>query len=723
MSPRSYVARMPVWLRRSLWLALAVWACYLLAGNLLVNTPLGETLVNRKPERFSLHWRAGLTLWPGRVTLWQVRTAGQVRQLQWSVQASRADGRIALLPLVWRELRVPWVEARDAQGGVVKVESELASPPARAGGWRLRFDRIASDSIRRGRFGDWQLEGDGRAQVAFTKQLRGGPMEILPSSFAFPAARLAQGDREWLRNAALSGRFAIARHRRDEAPGVAKLRLTDAVLEIDGEAAGMEAALYDARGPAFELVPGAGRVQGRLDYARGALRPGSRLDWNAGLRTTDAQGVRHLRSLDLRLEADRDLHLHARLPPSEAPGELDLDLTLTGNALPLRDWRQRLAGASGHVRGEWTFGSLRWLGRLFVPQPWFDLEGAGRVAADLRLVSGHLVEGSRLQVPEVDATARVLGNRIHGRARAEAGIEAGEDGTPQTRLDLVMERFDIAAEATPDRAFVTGRDLRLQLHADGDLTRVPDTLQGRLRFNDARVPDLRAYNRYLPPQMRFLGGAGALSGDLTLDAAGEVAQGHVRVRGNAAQFGMAGMRLRGDVDIDAQLRRADLQTRDLDFGGTRLALRNVSFTDAGGERRSGWWARVRVAPGHVATATPYRASGTAQVEMKDVGFLLSLFSRGKDYPKWILRLVDEGEARATGRVEWRHDGLVLDRVQAENDRFYVLARMTLQGDRRQGDLFARWGVLSLGVELQDDQRKYHLRRAREWYDSRPDLLR
>lgn len=724
MSLRASYARLPAWLRRGLWTLLAVCAAYLLLGNAVVNTPLGEALVNRKPEKFSLHWRYGFTPWPGRVALWEVRTGGQVRRTQWSVQAARADGRIALLPLLRRELHVPWVQARDAEGAVEHVATELPPPVARAGGWTLRFDRIASDSVRRGRFGDWQLEGAGTARVGFVKQLRGGPMELLPSEFAFAGARVVEQGREWLRGGELAGRLAIARHRREQAPGVAKLGLTDAALSLEGEAAGLQVALYAEDGPSIRAVPGAGRLQARLGLARGALTPGSRLAWNARLHTTGADGAGHERPLELRLDVDRDLRLQAKVPPAAAvPGELDADLTVAGNALPLPDWRPRLAGASGHVRGEWEFGSLRWLARLFTSHPWFDLEGAGRIAADLRIESGHLAAGSRLQVPEVAATANVLGNRIRGQAHAEGGIAAAADGTLETRLDVAMERFDIAPEAEPARAFVTGRDLRLRLRADGALARLRETLQARLQFDDARVPDLRAYNRYLPQQMRFTGGAGALSGDLTLDAAGEVARGRVRVRGRQARVAMADVDLRGDVDIDARLRRADLHARDLDFGGTRLALRDVSFTDAGGDRRAGWWVRATLAPGHAATATPYRATGTAEVEMKDVGFLLALFSRRRDYPKWVFRLIDEGRARATGRVQWRRDSLVLDRIQAENDRFQVLARMKLQGDRRQGDLYARWGVLSLGIELQDDQRKFHLLRARQWYDARPHLLR
>src|SRR5690606_5563021 len=109
--------------------------------------------------------------------------------------------------------------------------------------------------------------------------------------------------------------------------------------------------------------------------------------------------------------------------------------------------------------------------------------------------------------------------------------------------------------------------------------------------------------------------------------------------------------------------------------------------------------------------------------MKDVGFLLAMFADRADYPAWIARVVDAGRVDADGRWLWRGDTLVLDRVHARNDRFEVDARMRLRDGDRRGDLYAKWGVLGVGVELQGESHKLHLRKAREWYRGRPHLLR
>jgi hypothetical protein len=74
-------------------------------------------------------------------------------------------------------------------------------------------------------------------------------------------------------------------------------------------------------------------------------------------------------------------------------------------------------------------------------------------------------------------------------------------------------------------------------------------------------------------------------------------------------------------------------------------------------------------------------------------------------------------------VYWQADTLVLDAVHASNDRYEVLARLRLADDDRRGQLFARSGVLSAGVDLQNGQRDLHLIRARDWFDAQPPLLR
>ncbi|MEE7559248.1 hypothetical protein HH299_05610, partial [Xanthomonas sp. Kuri4-2] len=274
----------------------------------------------------------------------------------------------------------------------------------------------------------------------------------------------------------------------------------------------------------------------------------------------------------------------------------------------------------------------------------------------------------------------------------------------------------------PRRPFILGRDLQLALAGDAELARLHDSLQARLRFDDARVPDLTTYNRYLPQKnVRFLGGSGTFSGDVQLDASGEIGKGSARVRGRGARMSVAGLEVEGDADLKAEVRRADLASKQFDMGGTRVDLRNLRIAGQTRPGREGW-ATLSVTRGHIAAGKPSQVDAEADIRLRDASLLLALFAQRSETPKWILGLADSGEVQATGTLRWRKDRVVLDRLHAENDRLSLRARLDIGDAHRRGDLYVRWGVLGAAVELDDQRRTWHLAGAREWYEGRPALL-
>lgn len=713
------------WLRRAGWLALACYALYLVAGNVFLNSSLGRDALNRKPEAFAMAWAGGYTLWPGRVALREVRMHGHVRRVQWSAQADAVRGRIALLPLLGRQLRMPWIEADGVSGSVVRADSERPVPAPRPGGWMLALERIGSTSLRGATVGDWRIAGDGRAEVGFRKQLRGGPMELLPSSVEFAAMRVDRGDVQWLRNARLAGTFSLPRHVPAEHPGIARLALLKAALELQGTTVQLRSTLDDEGRYAFAALPGDGQVQARLSLDRGALAAGDHLQLQLPLSDVDAKGVAVANQLDLRFAVDEAMHLRASLPDRDGQHlSLDASLDLPGTTLPLQDWRTRLHVASGTVRAHGHLPSIGGVVALFTRADWMDLEGSGTVDADLRLDGGQLVDGSRLRVSDVVARADVLGNRFRGKAHAEAVIGTDADGNPQSRLDVVMASFSAAPSGHPGRPWFTGEQLRLETVSDARFERMQQTMQARVRFERARIPELAVFNPYLPNDtLRFAGGSGVLSGDLRLDGEGEVGRGTLRVDGRQVRLAVAGIDLRGDVTVDGRLRRGNLQKGEFELDDTTVSVRNVAFTEPGGAVHSGWWATLTIDSGRAEWKRPSSASGQVQARMRDVGFLLAMFADRTDFPSWTGKVIDAGEARLRGKWLWKGNRLVLDQARAENDRFTVDARLSLEEQRKRGDLYLQWGVLGVGVELHDGGRRFHLRKAREWYDGRPHLLR
>ncbi|QJD66419.1 hypothetical protein HG421_00850 [Xanthomonas campestris pv. badrii] len=806
MPPRARWRALPRALRWPLLAVIALYASYLLLGNLLLNTPLGPAALNRKPETFAMQWGPALTWWPGRLVLWDVALQGRSTRHRWTVSAQRMSGQIRLLPLLHRQLLVPQLqvhgvraalqattlpaavantssagaaastqrpvatagaiseksagEARatvtaapqasapaatpTASGGTTSNQADGAAsqsntaarpgtqPPAPkqpvARAWTLQFDRIDAEQVQALSLHQLHIEGQGQLQLGVFKQLRGGPMELFPSRASFDKARVRWGQSEMLRNGQLRLEAGIARHRPDQARGVALLQLTDALLAVHGDTAALDVTRNTQGRHRVVTRPGKGRADGELRWARGALQPGSQLHWRAPLHDSTRAPAALLGELTAQLQVDEDMRLKIAMPePADAGLTLDADLRVQGRQVPLGGLRALLPRTSGHARLHWQLASLSWIPALFPDVDWLTLEGDGLVDADLRIDRGRLGAGSRLQVPHVRAQVGVMGHAIAGQASADLRVAADANGQLLPALAMQMQQFSIAHTDAPTRPFVQGHDLRLDLRTRADarnLASLRDATRAHLTFANARVPDLRAYNRYLPQQqLRFDGGNGVLSGDLQIEPGGRIGTGGLRIGARAARLQFAGLAMRGDVDADLRLQRGDLREETLRLDASTVQLRNVGFTGPDGQRRDGWWARIVLDDTRMQWRQPIGVDGRVRIQVRDLAFLMALYTRDRSIPNWMLRLVDAGQAQVTGRVHWQGEAVIVDRLQARNDRFQVDARLRLQGRQRSGSLLARWGMLSAAVGLRNDTPEWHLLRAPEWYRAQPDLLR
>lgn len=714
---RAHLKHLPRRWRTALYILLGLYAAYLLAGNVFLNTPLFDNVTNRKPQKFVMTTGPAITLVPGHVIAWNVHMRGHVNHTVYVLHAERASARLALLPLFRREVRVPRLQATGVSADVSRVDQVVPSPPRGTRGWTLRFNAIHSDSIRSARLGKLLIIGKGAGTVGFLKQLRGGPSELFDSQVRFDAADVSYDGVQLLGDTELTSRFSYPRHFRDQAPGLAKLGLLRAALEVNARSQGLRLDTGLAQ-PRIASAPVPGRLQMGIRMDHGRLQPGSHALWQVPLLLGDGAPGRGV--LALQLNTADDIRLQARLPPKEGTGAaLDADLRIAGREIPFRQIDQLIERTSGTVRGEWTFTSLNWIPALFVRKPWLQLDGGGVLQADLKLSNGELVAGSTVDIPSAKAVAGIAGVTMAGTASAHGELK---DGSPtRAELSVRLPRFTANPTDAPRTRLFDGRDLQVTLSGDGRIRELRNGVRAHLRFSDATIPDLAAYNRYLgTDQVRLLGGTGQVSGEMRLDTNGRIGQGSARLLGRQARAQVAGLSLAGDVQLDAALRRGNFTDRHFDVSGSTVELRNIQM--AGVARKTPWRGRIDIQSGRIDAQSPFQVDARGAVAMSDASPLLAVFAERGDYPRWVLSLLDAGQVDAQTALRWRPGHLTLDELTAENDRWSVRARLDLPGQHKRGDLYLRWGVLGAGLELDGEQRRWHLAKAREWFDERPSLL-
>ncbi len=700
------------------WALAVLYALYLLAANIFLNTSLASLAFNQKPERFHIEWRSAFSLYPGHIHARGIKVGGHARTTLWSASSPGADGRIKLLPLLARRLSFGTIHAREVQVGVDRVASDL--PPSRPrtaaalarGPWELHFDGITTASLQRIRVGDWVVEGRGDARFGLDKVLRGGPVEVTPSTLRMSAAIVRRGALVLAREAQVALDLEMAPNTRRQAQGYDKVRFVDAHLKVDGRAPGL-GVIEGALGT-LSLASSAqdGRLQVDLVVSRGALQPGGTLRWNAPVTLDSASAS----AQGYRLRVDADVHsegvaVHARVPPRPGRADtIDLRLQVAERRMLRPDPEALLQKTSGRLQGRWHFATLRWLNPL-LSDGWLRLDGAADVVADLQLGQGRLLPGSHAELLNGEVKADVFNTVASGQASARATVEAG-----RTRVDFLASRFALAPRAARQQPYVQGRDLALDLTASGQLSEFRKSMQARVRFAGARIPDLRGYNRSLPAEsLQFEGGTGTLGADLVLDAHGQLRHGQLQLRAQRADVRFGPSRVLGDLALDSRLVRAEGGPRRYRIETLKLALDKVQV-GAPSPGAAPWWARLDFKGGQLHWGQPITLQGDASVVMKDASALLGLYAERSAFPKWVGKLIDEGQANATASVRLDRDAVSIENLHARNERVELDAQLRVAQGRSQGALYARWGVLGLGVETSGGKRRLHLIGARQWYD-------
>lgn len=437
--PQGRAPRLVAW-------SIVVYAAYLVVGNLLLNSALGADLANRKPDRLTVAWRYAWTLYPGHVHATGVELRGQVRRLAWQMEADSVDGRVALLPLFAREIRLPRLEIAGVDAGAQRRDPAVPAVKARPGGWLLRLDRVAARDVRSIAFDGFVLAGAGSAEMGVAKTLRGGPVEILPSQASFEQATLQHLDTPLAHDLGVDLRFAVARHLGSELPGLRKLEMSDLDITVRGRTVGIAIESDPGAKSFLRSMDDSGNIEGQIGWRHGRLVPGGMLRAWAPIREAlPGMAPTTARATALLEVGDQNVRLHADLG-GDSLAELrgNVDLRIDGHAIPVDDPTALLRRSSGRVVARWNFQSLAWLGNLLPPTHFVAFDGSGAVAADLEIGAGVIRPGSHLDIPTVDVAAHVMGNWFEGAASARLRFRDSSDGTPRVYVDALLKEFQVA---------------------------------------------------------------------------------------------------------------------------------------------------------------------------------------------------------------------------------------------------------------------------------------
>ena len=726
--PRSTRIILPTFVRRSLWALGVLYVVYLVTANIFLNSQAVWRILNQRPEAFQAQWSHAQTWWPGYMRISHLRLRGQAREWLWTAEGEQASGRILLWPLLHRELRFKTVYATEVNVVVLPAKADLKPLPWRSDAWWITADHIQTATLRRLQWDDLTLSGPASADVGFSHQLRGGVVRLFASDIRSRQATLSYGSQWRSQDVTLDLHFSSDPFTHEQPPGWQKLEVARFHLTFEGSTPTLNLGVAPTAGNASGPVSAVdGHLSTDITLDHGVLTEGGRANWKGVVATTDASGVakREWGEASLVVKKD-DVEGHLSIPATANPSATFADDHLfvamsfdSHRVLPIRSSSETLKLLSGSAEGHWHFASMRWLKPLASKKPWLQWDGAGEIDTALRIDHGRLLPGSRLDIPRLDLVASILGNRFSGVASAKGSVATTSSGT-YSAMNMTVRKFVLAPGSSPGQPYLRGEAMQLDLRSSDDLSKFRDTALAHLAFANAEVPDLQAYNHYLPGKsLFFVSGRGSMSTDLNIDGEGDVSAGRMKMRTQGAQLALGPSRLTGNLNMDTQLSVAKRTGHAFDLRNFTLSMDGVQME---GANDPSWWTTITLERGQLDWDRPMQLHGLATMRMKNLSVLLALFAQRSAFPAWIGHIVDDGEAQVTSTVQARRGEFVLDDLRANNARVQLLAHLRVADGKSTGDIYARWGVLSVGVALANGQRTFHWTHAASWYQSQPTLL-
>jgi translocation and assembly module TamB len=312
-----------------------------------------------------------------------------------------------------------------------------------------------------------------------------------------------------------------------------------------------------------------------------------------------------------------------------------------------------------------------------------------------------------------------------GSASLKGEVRAAKGGAPAADLGVTFGRFEVKPGQGGNPApYLRGRGLRLTVSSrDLDLTTPVSDLRARVDLKSGEVPDLTAYNAFLPAGagVSILSGAGTVRLGLSLDAAKQTGEGEAVLPSDAAGLRFQDLTVNGRLGLHGRLASVDLESRRFGLAGSTLTLDGVTYASSGeegGKEEPPWWAHLEVTDGSMVWKRPPVLDGTVRIKMKSADPILALFAQKRRYVGWFQDLVSIEDITAGGKLRLDGDVLEVAPLQVLGNRFDLRSRLRFSRAGAQGDLYVRYRRLSLGIALDKGKRDFKLRRPLEWYESR-----
>lgn len=487
---------------------------------------------------------------------------------------------------------------------------------------------------------------------------------------------------------------------------------------------------YLPENPPFQLSSGSARTSGNIAF------DGSRFSGNVHLAGENVTGMLLKQPVNGKLELDllikhidpenRSLDISGTrllMQTASAAGETKpLETRITIGEAKLKMGPDSLQPEkpdappplSGVVRLEGSVANIDFINSFLKNSQGLKFSGNGQLSADLRLLDGQMSPGSKLLIASDNLGSRFLDFEANGSGMLTARIEGKADASV-AKLESVIKSFSLRrlGETVAD---INGNDFQITSVAKNfDSIQGLQDLDTSVRLGAAEIPDITVYNSYLPENtgISIVSGKGKVTGEFSLNGAS--GSGNLDILADGVEVNVRDQTIRGDLRINTRLADGNLGKMIFDVSGTRLRIENGSLLSKKGTQAEDWWGQLDIKHGRMTWKRPLLLNAALNLYLSDSGLLVHLFAKQKR--QWVNDLLTIKNVTGETTVLLNGESILLRKVRIAGEQLLVLADVQLSEKKIRGGMYAKYGILGVGIELEDEDRTLKILKPRQWYDS------
>jgi hypothetical protein len=262
-------------------LLVAIEIVWLGAANLLLNSDLLSALINRKPEKFSIHWESARSWYPLRFHARGLVYEQHTWTMDITARATQASASFRLLPLLGLRFVLDDVDAHELSVALLREvpDGEKPAPRKTEPGLRMALEGVQVHGPLVFSFNDVTIAGGEPSLTGnFGIQIR-GEMEVFDTTLDWPDAQITLAGQTVAESISLGFDGGVAPFNPKVQKGLALLEQVSGQLDVEGYSDNLRPLQLLFPGVAWiEKIDGAGDVALHLTLEEGKLQPGSDVD-------------------------------------------------------------------------------------------------------------------------------------------------------------------------------------------------------------------------------------------------------------------------------------------------------------------------------------------------------------------------------------------------------------------------------------------------------------